>query len=78
MILHFIRRRDMVGRVRVFQPGGPASIPDGSGILSPSWDWVCILYLFSFECCLWRRLWQSADPRFREARPCALIECSGP
>ena len=41
-----IRRRDVVGRVPAFQPGGLGSIPGGSEILIPILGIVCVSFVF--------------------------------
>ena len=50
----------------------------GSGILISILEWSVFLLSIFVLCCLWRRLWHSADHRFREARPCARVWYSGP
>ena len=45
----------------------------GKGFQSLRWDCVCILYLCSVLCCLWRWPWHSYYHRFRKPCPCLSI-----
>ena len=64
MMTYLVHRRGVASRVPTLQPGGPGSIPAGSGILISILG-MGVCPLCSVLCFLWRWPWYSADHRFQ-------------